>query len=202
MILASRTPTRTTNMKIQNSFLPFACAIAVAGPYATVSAQDRYMTRTGHIAFHSATSVENIEADNNKVTSVWDASNGAIEFAVLIKAFEFEKALMQEHFNENYMESTTYPKAAFKGKLTGITAAQVKVPGSYDVIVEGDLTIHGVAKPLKAKGTVVVDASGAVKAISAFGVRPEDHGIKIPGVVRKNIAEEIQVRVSMDYQKM
>ncbi|MBK8497359.1 MAG: YceI family protein [Flavobacteriales bacterium] len=189
-------------MKIQNILLPAAFLVALGSSSTTAAAQDRYMTRTGHIAFHSATSVERIEADNHKVTSVWDATSGAIEFAVLIKAFEFEKALMQEHFNENYMESNTFPKAAFKGKLTGITAEQVKQPGRYDVIVEGELTIHGVTKPMKSKGTVVVDASGAVKASSAFAVKPEDHGIKIPGMVRKNIAEEIQVQVSLDYQKM
>ena len=170
-------------------------------PLASV-AQERYMTRTGHVAFHSETPIENIHADNRKVSSVWDVTTGAVEFAVLIKAFEFEKALMQEHFNENYMESNTFPKATFKGKVTGISAEQVKKVGTYDVIVEGELTMHGVARPMKGKGSVVVDAAGLVKAGSEFTVKPEDHGIAIPGVVRKNIAEQIQVIVRMDYQKM
>ena len=174
---------------------------AVLLPLAS-SAQDRYMTRNGHIAFFSATPMENIEANNHKVTSVWDVSTGAMQFAVLIKAFEFEKALMQEHFNENYMESNTFPKAEFKGKLAGITADELKKPGTYDVTVTGDLTIHGVAKPVSAKGKVTVDAAGAITAASDLIVKPEDHGIKIPGVVRKNIAEEITVKVRMDYAKM
>jgi polyisoprenoid-binding protein YceI len=170
-------------------------------PLAT-SAQERYMTRSGHIAFFSATPMENIEANNHKVTSVWDATAGAMQFAVLIKAFEFEKALMQEHFNENYMESNTFPKADFKGKLAGVSTEQLKQPGTYEVTVSGDLTIHGVAKPVTAKGKVIVDASGAISAASDFIVRPEDHGIKIPGMVRKNIAEEITVKVRLNYEKM
>ena len=165
-------------------------------------AQDRYGTRNGHIAFFSETSMENIEANNHKVSSVWDATSGAIQFAVLIKAFEFEKALMQEHFNENYMESNTFPKAEFKGKLAGVTADQIKKPGTYEVTVTGDLTIHGVTKPATAKGKVTVDANAAVSAASDFIVKPEDHGIKIPGMVRKNIAEEITVKVRLNYEKM
>ncbi len=170
-------------------------------PLAAV-AQERYGTRNGNISFFSETPVENIEAHNKKVSSVWDASTGAIQFAALIKAFEFEKALMQEHFNENYMESNTHPKAEFKGKVEGITADQLKTPGSYDVTVAGDLTIHGVTKQVSHPGKITVNPDGTVEATSEFIVKPEDHDITIPGVVRKNIAEEITVKVDMDYEKM
>ena len=197
MILACTPEQLNPSMNTAKNFL---LALAML-PLAT-TAQDRYMTRTGHIAFHSETSLENIHADNRKVTSVWDVTSGSVEFAVLIKAFEFEKALMQEHFNENYMESNTFPKATFKGKVIGITAEQLKKAGTYDVIVEGELTMHGVARPLKSKASVTVDSAGAVAATADFNVKPEDHGIEIPGVVRKNIAEQIQVKVRMDYQKM
>ncbi len=179
-------------------FLPIALALA---PLA-LSAQERFATRSGHIAFLSETSVENIAGDNRKVTSVFDATTGAIEFAVLIKAFEFEKALMQEHFNENYMESNTFPKASFKGKVTGVGEDEMKKEGTYMVSAQGDLTVHGVTKPVTIKGTFTVDAAGAVKAASDFMIKPEDHGIKIPGVVRKNIAEDIKVSVKLDYAKM
>lgn len=187
----------TTNMKLHKNLL---IALAIL-PTATF-AQERYMTRTGHIAFHSETPVENIHADNRKVSSVWDVTTGAVEFAVLIKAFEFEKALMQEHFNENYMESNTYPKATFKGKVLGVASEQLKKPGTYEGTVEGDLTMHGVTKPVKMKATVTVDANGTAKASADFLVKPEDHGIAIPGVVRKNIAEQIKVMVRMDYTRM
>jgi hypothetical protein len=166
------------------------------------SAQERYGTRTGHIAFYSETPMENIEADNRKVTGVFDVTSGAIQFAALIKAFEFEKALMQEHFNENYMESNTYPKAEFKGKVAGFTAEQLKTPGEHKVVVRGDLTIHGVTKSVEHPGTLTVQKDGSIKASSDFLVKPEDHGITIPGVVRKNIAETITVKVRMDLVKM
>lgn len=165
-------------------------------------AQERYVTRTGEISFFSSTPMENIEAVNHKATSVFDASTGAVEFAVLIKAFEFEKALMQEHFNENYMESNTYPKSTFKGKMTGVTAADLAKPGTYEVTVDGDLTMHGVTKHVTTKGTITVDPSAAVKAASTFNVNPEDYGIKIPSVVRGKIAEQIQVKVALMYQRM
>lgn len=168
----------------------------------TASAQERYATRTGHISFHSETPMENIDADNRKVTCVLDATTGAMEFAALVKAFEFEKALMQEHFNENYMESNTYPKATFKGKMTGASADDMKKPGSYPVNVEGDLTIHGVTKAVMHPGTLTVEKDGSVKASSDFIVLPEEHAIKIPGVVRKNIAEKITVKVRLDLTKM
>ncbi|MCB9178627.1 MAG: YceI family protein [Flavobacteriales bacterium] len=178
--------------------LTFALALLPS----TLSAQERFATRNGHINFYSSTPVENIEADNNKVTSVFDVASGAIEFAALIKAFEFEKALMQEHFNENYMESNTHPKANFKGKVSGFSAADAGKAGSYSVDVAGDLTIHGVTKPLTTKATFVVNADGTIKATSDFSVRPEDHGITIPGVVRKNIAEQIKVTVDLTYARM
>jgi polyisoprenoid-binding protein YceI len=166
------------------------------------TAQERYGSRTGHVAFFSETSVENIEANNHKAASVYDATSGALEFSVLIKGFEFEKALMQEHFNENYMESNTYPKAVFKGKVVGITAADLKKPGKHDVTVEGELTMHGVTKKITEKATISVEPTGAVKAETKFVVKPEDYKIEIPSVVRKQIAEEIQVKVRIDYQKM
>ena len=168
----------------------------------SLSAQDRYATRNGHITFHSSTPVEDIKGDNHKVTSVFDAGSGAVEFAVLVKAFDFEKALMQEHFNENYMESNTFPKATFKGTFSGVTADQLKKPGTYTVEVKGDLTMHGVTKPVATTGTIVVDQEGKVKAESTFVVSPEDHDIEIPGMVRDKIAKEIQVQVRIDYQLM
>lgn len=169
---------------------------------AMASAQERYSTRTGEISFFSATSMENIEAVNHKATSVFDPATSAMEFAVLIKAFEFKKALMQEHFNENYMESNTFPKSTFKGKLSGASAEDLKKPGKHDITVEGELTIHGVTKHITAPGTITTDASATLNASSNIIVMPEDYGIRIPSVVRGQIAEEIQVKIRIQYQKM
>lgn len=167
-----------------------------------LSAQERFATRNGQITFRSETPIETIQAVNNKVTSVLDVSSGAVEFAVLIRAFEFEKALMQEHFNENYLESGKFPKATFKGKMTGLGEDELSRPGDYTVNVSGDLTIHGVVKQITTKGTISVDASGKLNAVCTFTVHPEDYNIAIPGVVRKNIAETFTVKVSLVYEKL
>ena len=172
-------------------------AAALALPFAT-NAQQRFASRAGEISFHSSTPMENIDAVNRKATSVFDATTGAVEFAVLIKGFEFEKALMQEHFNENYMESNTYPKSTFKGSMKGVSAADMSKPGTYEVTVEGDLTMHGVTQRVSTKGQVVVQG-GTATATSTFQVKPEDYKIEVPGVVRGKIAELIEVKVRIPY---
>lgn len=171
-------------------------------PFAS-DAQVRYSTRTGDVSFFSATPAENIEAANHKATSVFDVTSGQVEFSLLMKAFEFEKALMQEHFNENYMESNTYPKGTFKGKVTGISADDLAKPGMKEVTVEGDLTMHGVAQHRTFKGMVTIDPAGSALKVSCdFVVKPEEHKITIPSLVRGQIAEEIQVKVRLDLKKM
>ncbi len=164
-------------------------------------AQDgaKYFTKEGHISFHSETKIETIEAENYKATSILDVSTGQLEFKVLIKAFEFEKALMQEHFNENYMESDEYPKSNFKGKITNIADVDFATDGTYDVAVTGDLTIHGVTNTVETAGKIIVEG-GEIKAASNFVVKPADYKINIPTVVVDNIAEEITVKVDLDYK--
>lgn len=165
-------------------------------------AQDRFAARNGEISFFSSTPMEDISAVNHKVTSVYEPSTQKIVFTALIKAFEFEKALMQEHFNENYMESSTFPKSTFEGKVIPAAGEDLAKPGQHAVTVEGDLTMHGVTKHVTEKGTITVNADGTMKAESDFNVKPEDYGIKIPGVVRGKIAEQIAVKVRIPYAKL
>ncbi|MGV9012987.1 MAG: YceI family protein [Flavobacteriales bacterium] len=178
----------------------FLCA-ALLLP-ALLSAQVRLASRNGEISFLAGTSIEDVSALNRKVTSVFIPSTGAIEFAALIKAFEFKRALMEEHFNENYMESNTFPKAIFKGKLVPATGEDLTKPGTHEVAVVGDLTIHGVTQQIAAKGQLITAADGTAKAQCEFEVKPEDYGIKIPGLVRDKIAERAQVKVRIDYTKL
>ncbi len=109
-------------------------------------AQDLFITRHGQVSFFGKTAFENVEAVNNESSSVLNAQTGEIGFAILIKGFHFEKALMEEHFNEDYMESSTIPKASFKGKISNPAAVNFSKDGSYAVSVDGDMTIHGVTK--------------------------------------------------------
>jgi polyisoprenoid-binding protein YceI len=163
----------------------------------SVNAQ-KYMTRTGYISFFSTTPLEDIKAENNQVASVLDISNGEIVFQVLIKSFRFEKALMQEHFNENYLESDKFPRSEFKGKISDLSSVDFKKDGTYNITVSGDLTIKGVTKKIETKGTIEV-ASDNITANSVFSIVPEEYDIEIPGVVRDNIAKTIEVTVTMKY---
>ena len=146
--------------------------------FSSVSAQ-KYITKNGHIKFHSETPMETIEAHNRQVNSALDIATGDFVFKVLMKSFEFEKALMQEHFNENYVESDKYPNASFKGKVANISDIDFSQQGKYDVIVEGFLTIHGVSKPINQAGTFKVGDEN-INGLATFIVKPEDYKIKIP----------------------
>lgn len=153
-----------------------------------------YLTKTGTISFFSAAPLENIEAVNKQVTAMLNPSTGEVAFKVLIKSFVFEKALMQEHFNENYMESDKYPDSRFSGKVTDFKKIDLKKDGVYPVVAEGDLTIHGVTKKISAPGTIEVK-EGKLHIKSKFNVAVADYNITIPKAVANNIAKNIDITV-------
>jgi hypothetical protein len=163
----------------------------------TANAQ-KYITKTGFIGFYGHTPMEDIRADNNQVASVLDISSGELVFQVLIKSFHFDRALMEEHFNENYMSSENFPKASFKGKITNLSTVDFKKNGVYEVTVEGDITIRDATNKVTTKGTIEVVAGG-INANSIFNIVPEDYKINIPGVVREKIAKSIEVTVKIKY---
>ena len=106
---------------------------------------------------------------------------------------------MEEHFNENYMESSIYPKSTFSGKFTNFDVSNFRKNGKYNVVVEGDLKIHGVKKHVKENGTIEVK-DGKIKTIATFRVKPEDYKIEIPGLVRDKIASSIEINVEITYE--
>lgn len=160
------------------------------------NAQTKVFTKKGQISFYSETSVEKIEAHNNRVTAVLEQESGKLEFSVLITAFEFEKALMQEHFNENYMESPKFPKATFKGAITNIKDIDFKKDGEYVAKVEGEMTIHGVTKKVAESGKIVIKG-GKISASSTVNIALKDYNITVPSVVGAKIAEVIKVVVNI-----
>ncbi|MCB0707561.1 MAG: YceI family protein [Saprospiraceae bacterium] len=176
-----------------------AAAILMISAF-SVDAQ-RYFTREAKIDFISDAPMEQIEAHNSSATTVLDISNGQLEFAVLIKAFLFEKALMQEHFNENYMESDKFPKANFKGNIQNPEAVKWGVDGTYPIEVSGKMTIHGVTRDVTAPGTIVI-SGGAVSASSSFAIAVADYDIEIPSVVREKIAKEVAINVNVNFQEL
>jgi len=158
----------------------------------------KYMTKNGYIGFFSHTSMEDIKGDNNQVVGAIDVSTGEMVFQAVIKSFHFDRALMEEHFNENYLESDKIPKSSFKGKITNLSSVDFSKNGTYDVTVEGDLTIHDVTNKINTKGTIEV-VSGGINANAKFNIVPEDYKISIPGVVRDKINKNLEVTVAMKY---
>jgi polyisoprenoid-binding protein YceI len=168
--------------------------------FASLLSAQKYFTKSGTISFEStAVKMEKIEAINNKATAVYDAASGAIEYGVLIKAFSFDKALMQEHFNENYLESTKFPKATFKGKVVNAAAVNLAKDGTYTADVEGKLTMHGVTKDVKTKATFVVKG-GKISASTSFKVLLADYAISIPSVVKDNVSKEMNIEVKNSFE--
>jgi polyisoprenoid-binding protein YceI len=172
-------------------------AIATATATAPVFAQ-KYLSKAAQVSFFSKTPMENIEAHNRQGTTVVDFEKKEMVFTVLMKSFEFEKALMQEHFNEKYVESAKYPKGTFKGKFKPERAIDPTVDGTYPVTVEGTMEIKGQTRPIKAEGVFIVK-DGKLRGTSEFFIVLADYGIKIPGAVKDNIAEKVHVTVEADY---
>jgi hypothetical protein len=163
----------------------------------SVSAQNVLISNKAAVSFFSSTIVEDIEGKSTLGSSAIDAKTGDIIFKVSNTSFQFKKKLMQEHFNENYMESDKYPFSEFKGKLD--RPIDLNTNGSYKVNVTGKLTVHGVTKDYKTTADISVN-NDAMTAKSVFKVKVADHNIKIPTLVFKNIAEIVEVRIHALYQ--
>ncbi|MEX2350584.1 MAG: YceI family protein [Flavobacteriaceae bacterium] len=163
----------------------------------SVFSQERLITRQGYVAFYSTTPVEDIKAGNNQVLSIVDLTTGEIAISILMKSFAFEKALMQEHFNENYVESNKYPKAGFSGKiinLDDILSGEVSIAE-----IKGELTIKDVTKPMIIESKVTKENDQLILQ-GKFMVTVADFNIKIPAIVRRNIAKEVEVSFRFIHQ--
>jgi polyisoprenoid-binding protein YceI len=151
-----------------------------------------FITKNAEITLFSEAPMENIEAVSKTAYGIINTNNGEIQFGVSIRSFRFRKSLMQEHFNENYMESDKYPAAKFKGKIN--IPIDLSKDGEYQVTASGDLEVHGVTKKRSLAGTIKV-VNGRLELNSVFDVKCQDHNIKIPALVFKNIAETIRVTI-------
>lgn len=154
-----------------------------------------YITRNGYIGFFSKTLLEDIKAENRQVYAVIDVTKKNLAFTCLLKGFLFQKELMQEHFNENYIESDKYPKATFLGSYAG--EVNPGKDGSYDVQVKGSLTLHGVTQSIDVPATIQVKNNKLIGS-SNFKLSPNDYNIKIPALVKDKIAKQIDVRVLVE----
>ncbi|NOS94500.1 MAG: YceI family protein [Cyclobacteriaceae bacterium] len=158
----------------------------------------KYAATKSVVSFYSHATIEDIKAATTTSIGLADLSTNAVAFSITIKDFVFDKNLMQEHFNEKYMESEKYPKATFQGKIEGFDASK---KGEQAVKAVGKLTMHGVTKDVELPGTMeaITDTSLSIK--TTFTVKLEDYKIKIPQVLWQNIAESIEVKVDFTLVK-
>ncbi|MNQ19376.1 YceI-like domain protein [compost metagenome] len=176
---------------MKKSFINFFALLLVIVANTSGFAQ-KLITKTGNIKFQaSMPSYEEVAAESKSVSAVLDQTTGDFASLVLIKGFRFKAALMEEHFNENYMESEKFPKATFKGKIENFDSSKI-TSSPKNFTLKGDLTIHGKTKAV----SVIVKISKApngVNAIGTFEAKPEDFDIEIPSLVRKKIADKIKI---------
>jgi hypothetical protein len=158
--------------------------------------QDIYVCKNVKVNLFSSAPIEDIEANTTAGVSVYNPATGELEFSIPIRSFHFPKALMEEHFNENYIESDKFPKATFKGKIQ--ERIDVSKDGTYPVTVTGDFQVHGVTQTRTITGNLKV-SGGVVTMTSEFMVKCADHRIDIPQIVFHHIAESIRIRVSATY---
>jgi hypothetical protein len=163
----------------------------------------KYFTKIGKINFDatSSSSPERIEGVNRTATCVVDTKTGNIQFAVLMKGFEFEKALMEEHFNENYVESEKFPKAEFKGLIDNNDKVDYTKDGTYSVKVKGKLTMHGETKEVEAEGKLVIQG-GKINAMAEFNVLMVDYKISIPGLVADKVSKTAKITVTCSLEPL
>ncbi|ABQ03204.1 YceI family protein [Flavobacterium johnsoniae] len=165
-----------------------------------VSAQ-KYATKTGNLKFEaSADSFEEVAAENKNTSAILDSGTGDVAVLALMKGFRFKVALMEEHFNENYVESDKFPKASFKGKIEDFDASKLSA-SSKPVKISGDLTLHGKTKKITVNSKIQ-KSDDKITITGSFEVKAEDFDIEIPKLVSKKIAEKIKVSFNLPLTKM
>jgi polyisoprenoid-binding protein YceI len=162
---------------------------------------EKFISSKSHIKFYSTTPVEDIEANNYASISTLIPESGKVVFSVPMQSFEFEKALMQQHFNnEHFLETNVYPKSKLTGRILNLENIDFTKKGEYDAEIEGELTIKGITKPLKEKGTISIE-DNRVKVYSKFNLTLANYGITFDAteLVSTKIAKEVEVTVNAEY---
>ena len=163
--------------------------------FCAVGFSQKMMTRSGEIKFDATVpgAMDPVVATSNTVSSIFDKTNGELVVQGLVKSFKFKSPLMEEHFNENYMESDKLPKTSFKGKIVGYDGKA----GSYEV--EGDLTIHGVTNKVKTK-MAVTNTSGKVGVAGTFTIKLKDYKLEVPAMAKKTLAETAKISLKLELE--
>lgn len=171
----------------------FFSFVAFAALTVSLNAQ-KVVTKDAKVKFDATSSIEAIKATNNSGTVALNKETGEVAARVLIKNFIFTQALMQEHFNENYMESTKFPNATLKGKISNLSDVKLGTDGTYNAKISGTFEMHGVTKPIEIPAVITVKG-GKIDFKADFKVVCADYGIQIPSVVADKVAKEAKISV-------
>jgi hypothetical protein len=167
--------------------------------YSVCSFSQKYISRNGSVQFNASTPLEIINPINNHVSSVFNSENGEIVFQMNMISFKFEKALMETHFNEKYVESEKYPKSIFTGKIKNWNSDFLDGK-NHNVIAIGIITIHGIEKEIEVKGSVQKNNNN-IMINSDFGLIISDFEIKIPKLVQDKISKKVKVEVNINLKQ-
>ena len=173
--------------------------IIIFSCFAVTAFSQKHITKTGTIEIFSETPIFTIEGTNKKVASILNLDNGEIVASTLVRSFKFEEALVEEHFNENYIESHKFPKAVFKGKIQNYTKGDLAKNGVYNVSITGKLTIHGQTKDVLQKIKLTVK-DGIISGTSKFNVSLKDYGIKVEKAYKDAIKDAILLKIQFNYK--
>ena len=160
--------------------------------FVSLQAQDKYFTKTGMVSFYSVAPLEDIEAHHRSVTAILDTKLATVQFMLLVNGFEFDKELMQEDFNEDYMQSAKFPKSEFKGQVVNNATINYAKDGEYSAKVKGMMTIHGETKELEAAGKVTVK-QGRILLNAVFNILLSDYNIPISKLVKDKISNKVKI---------
>lgn len=163
--------------------------------YACEGYAQNIKSETGYVKFFSSALIEDITAENQQASAYFNLETGEAVFLIPISGFVFDKSLMQEHFNENYMESDKYPEAYFKGKISGFRPSQAE----SSVIAEGEMTIHGITRKIRVPGKIF-RSGNSLRMEAIFNVALEDYQVEIPKLMFQKIAEKVEVTTKFEFQ--
>jgi hypothetical protein len=162
----------------------------------TATAQSVFISDSGHVSFYSSAPLEDIKAACTQVNSIINTVTGEVAFMIPLRGFKFAKALMQEHFNEKYLESDKYPHATFKGRI--VDPVNFDDNGTHAISARGKLGIHGIEKDVLETGTLEI-RNRMLVLNTRFYVALADFNIAIPKILFNNIADTVEVNLNAIY---
>lgn len=175
--------------------------LSLAAVSAVSFAQKKLTTSSATVSFDASTKLDALpKADNKTAVAALNTKTGDVAFEAVVKNFSFSNPKMQEHFNgEQWMDSDKFPKSAFKGKITNLSAVKFNTDGTYSATVEGDLTIHGVTKKVTAPATFTVSGK-TVTANAEFSIKVADYSVNGPAIGAGKVSTDPKITVSAEFK--